>query len=145
MITVSEYAIKISTASELVFSATLADVHSEECRKCAGFSLVAGSGGVSHPPGFSSLWIQLAPVTVSVWTPLVKRPGLVQKVWAHPWDLCTFPGSAQAPFPGSLPACPGTFKGLHLALLLDVFPDSDPLNLYDGSQGYSQNPFQSVA
>lgn len=123
MITVSENAIKISIAFELLFSAALADVHIQGCRKCVGFSLMAGSGGDSHPCGFSPPWIQPAPLTVSVWTPWMKRPGLVQRVWAHPWGPCTFLGSAQAPFPGLFPACLGTFTGLHLAVSLDV-PDS---------------------
>lgn len=146
----SENAIKISIALELVFSTALADLHIQGSRKCAGFSLVAGSEGDFHPSGFSSLWIFIPLDSTcfshGVWTPLMKKPGLVQSIWAHPWGLGTFLGSAHAPSPGFFPACRGTFKALHLALLLGVFPDSVTSSIsMMAHRGCSQNPSQSVA
>lgn len=144
MITVSENAIKISIAFELVFSAGLADVQLQGCRKCVGFSLVAGSGGDSHPPGFSSLWF--------------SSPGfsllLSQPVCGHHWwkGLGLSKGSVHIPR-----VCPSPIPRLVpcLAMHIQRFTPGCVigyrsrfcrlLDLCDGSQGYSQNPLQSVA
>lgn len=126
-----ENAIKISIAFELFFSAALTDVHIQGCRKCVGFSLVAGSGGDSPCSGFSSLWILIT--LCSACSSHSQCVGTIdEKAWACPKGLGTsmgpvhIPRVCPSPIPRLIPCLSSLIQRFtpDPIRLLDVFPDS---------------------
>lgn len=133
VISVSENAIKIPTSVWAGFQCC------PGCRKCATFSLVAGSGSDFHPSGFSLLLSRCVDT-------------IAEKAWACPKDLGTSMGSVHiprvcpSPIPWLIPCFSRHIQRFTPGSIIRCFPRlCNLLDLCDGSQGYPQSPFQSVA